>query len=83
MNVNLEPCPFCGGSAKFKEFVPLNDSRSASCHYFIECDRCGARGGAIEYWGGRSDECFRMLCSQWNYRAYLPVKRDNYSIQTL
>ncbi len=54
--VNLKPCPFCGGNPELKH--------SSTWDYFVRCTGCGARTrqfhenhvGAVDGWNRRSYE---------------------------
>lgn len=41
MEINLKPCPFCGGAA---DLVTNWSDRAKARFYWVECDTCGGRG---------------------------------------
>jgi hypothetical protein len=65
----INPCPFCGGSAGFKTTSSLFTDELAHYGYFIECDGCGSRSKTIDCWGTRGDGFLNILTTQWNRRA--------------
>lgn len=55
MNIDLKPCPFCGGKDLSIYLKGMNDRKYAVC-----CNTCDARGGrkqdkkkAVEEWNRR------------------------------
>ena len=73
----LEPCPFCGGEAKFESSLnvtPLQDENGAYVDYdemyYWErtyCTECGA-----EISSESDDEEEEITITKWNSRADLP-----------
>lgn len=59
-NVELKPCPFCGGEAKCYDYAPT----WATTHkWVVECSICGGttspcktKKKAIEAWNRRKDD---------------------------
>ena len=62
MNIELKPCPFCGGPAWTEEY-PVKDGLSTFSAY---CERCGAETSL----GYKSRE---EAAEAWNTRAYPPA----------
>lgn len=61
----LLPCPFCGGTACFKNPVRKGLHKELS----VECKRCGAAPYTLEVYGNKSNEEMKTdLAAVWNRR---------------
>ena len=68
-DVELKPCPFCGGKADIKKGLPQSQSRGGK-QFLIQCRKCGCRTvlfrqSALEPWKELLDACV----STWNRRV--------------
>lgn len=64
--VDLKPCPFCGGTAYFRNPIP-NGTFSTM---IVECKRCGASPYAMDVYKGNSIEDKRKaIAAVWNRRT--------------
>lgn len=62
----LKPCPFCGGTAQFKNPV----QKGLFSELSVECKRCGAAPYTLEMYGNRSnEEKKKALAEVWNRRT--------------
>lgn len=62
-NSELETCPFCGGKAYIKSWLPYDGYQGESTKYRVTCKDCNARTDdvdtkqrAIELWNKRKTE---------------------------
>lgn len=66
MNIQLEPCPFCGGEAKAYMF-----NKKSGLTLWCECRRCGAK--TIGYLPKDDledfEKCKEAAIKAWNRRA--------------
>lgn len=74
MEIELKPCPFCGGKAVMTDGTYTED-RIGQKPASIECSKCGARIAIMldnEYWYDNWDEGKRRarekLAARWNNR---------------
>lgn len=68
MEIELKPCPFCGGEAYFR--TPQKEKGSAMCSVSVECKSCGAMPYAILVYEFLSDtEKKETAAKAWNRRA--------------
>ncbi|MBU5680114.1 Lar family restriction alleviation protein [Blautia sp. MSJ-9] len=73
----LLPCPFCGGTAYFKNPVRKGLHKELS----VECKRCGAAPYTLEVYGNKSNEEMKTdLAAVWNRRGekendWIPVSK--------
>jgi Lar family restriction alleviation protein len=74
----LNPCPFCGGSAGFKTASSLFGNELAHSGYFIECDGCGCRSKTVDYWGNQGGDSLNTLTTHWNRRALPAFMRSEH-----
>lgn len=64
--IKLKPCPFCGGTAQFKN--PVN--KGLYSELSVECRRCGASPYVLEMYGDKSGkEKKKALAEVWNRRT--------------
>lgn len=64
--IKLKPCPFCGGTAQFKN--PVN--KGLYSELSVECRRCGASPYVLEMYGNKSgEEKKKALAEVWNRRT--------------
>ena len=64
--IELKPCPFCGGKAKFHEergTFDVDGGKLLTVHYEVYCSRCFAQTSSIA--GGDKN----MVIELWNRRA--------------
>jgi len=68
MEIELKPCPFCGGEAYFR--TPQKEKGTAMCSASVECKKCGAMPYAIlVYEGLLETEKKEAAAKAWNRRA--------------
>ena len=62
--INLKPCPFCGGKAEFFNYKHR--------HLYIRCLRCYAEPYVefIVSTGKSEEDALKNLAEKWNRRAY-------------
>lgn len=59
-NSELKPCPFCGGEAYIKSYLPCDGYMGESTRYRVGCDSCGVtvekctKEHAIDTWNTRT-----------------------------
>jgi hypothetical protein len=53
--INLLPCPFCGGEADPKEVAyTRSDDDHQMTHYNPGCGECGAEAKSVDVWNTRN-----------------------------
>lgn len=68
MEIELKPCPFCGGEAYFR--TPQKEKGNAMCGVSVECKKCGAMPYVIFVYEFLSDtEKKEAAAKAWNRRA--------------
>lgn len=74
-NVNLKPCPFCGGTAHayYKDYWEDGESPKKSdptkTAMWVRCDCCWAQTGASNNERMNDMDCLMAVTEKWNRRA--------------
>ena len=64
-NVELKPCPFCGGQAEVRQFANPKNWYSVEC---VEC-HCGTDGFRYNHRDASDDENIKLNALVWNRRT--------------
>ena len=64
--IELRPCPFCGGKAKLSTFVTTSGAQHR-CAAYCECEKCGAEIKSCVDTGGDGKFLFEAI-NDWNTR---------------
>lgn len=75
MNIELKPCPFCGGKAEVRK-SPNSRSEEGASFYEVRCKICGVHvnGESFNFWivkynKEKPQDLFSAV-ERWNKRAY-------------
>lgn len=80
MNIELKPCPFCGGEAKLRE-SPNSRSEEGMSFYEVRCKKCGVHvtGKSFNFWTVEYDhenpQDQLSAAKRWNKRVCKEDKR--------
>lgn len=75
MNIELKPCPFCGGEAEAR-VSPNSRSEEGMSFYEVRCKKCGVRvtGKSFNFWiveyNPEKPQDLLSAVERWNKRAY-------------
>lgn len=75
MNIELKPCPFCGGEAEAR-VSPNSRSEEGASRYEVRCKKCGIHvtGEAFNFWvvkyNKENPQDRLSAVERWNKRAY-------------
>lgn len=75
MNIELKPCPFCGGKAELRD-SPNSRSEEGMSFYEVRCKNCGVyvRGESFNFWvvkyNRENPQDQLSAVERWNKRAY-------------
>lgn len=63
--IELQPCPFCGGAARFGRCAPEEVENADDGAEYIECENCGAATALVF---PCMDDAKPALAGRWNKR---------------
>ena len=67
--IELKPCPFCNGKAKFRKDYHIGHGEKYTV-YYIQCGRCEAKGKSFDDWEGTpKEEAISKAVKAWNERG--------------
>ncbi len=67
-DIELKPCPFCGGKAKLKKGFPYQQN-SQTKYAFIQCTKCRAKAATYEQYPFQPYESILVFAARdWNRR---------------
>lgn len=75
MNIELKPCPFCGGKAEAR-ISPNSRSEEGESFYEVRCKKCGVHvtGKSFNFWtveyNAEKPQDLLSAVECWNKRAY-------------
>lgn len=75
MNIELKPCPFCGGKAEAR-ISPNSRSEEGASFYEVRCKKCGVHvtGKSFNFWvtkyNKEKPQDLLSAVERWNKRAY-------------
>lgn len=75
MNIELKPCPFCGGEAVAR-VSPNSRSEEGASFYEVRCKKCGVHvtGKSFNFWvvkyNKEKPQDLLSAVEEWNKRAY-------------
>lgn len=75
MNIELKPCPFCGGEAELRD-SPNSRSEEGMSFYEVRCKKCGVHvtGESFNFWivkyNREKPQDQLSAVERWNKRAY-------------
>ena len=75
MNIELKPCPFCGGEAEAR-MSPNSRSEEGESFYEVRCKKCGVHvtGKSFNFWtveyNAEKPQDLLSAVNRWNKRAY-------------
>lgn len=75
MNIELKPCPFCGGKAEAR-ISPNSRSEEGASFYEVRCKKCGVHvtGKSFNFWtveyNAEKPQDLLSAINRWNKRAY-------------
>ena len=75
MNIELKPCPFCGGKAEAR-ISPNSRSEEGASFYEVRCKKCGVciTGESFNFWvvkyNREKPQDLLSAVERWNKRAY-------------
>ena len=69
--IELKPCPFCGGQGKLKVGSECGGFGCNTTLVYVECEQCGARGETADsYFHDGNEAVLKMIAILgWNRRA--------------
>lgn len=74
MNIELKPCPFCGGKAEAR-ISPNSRSEEGESFYEVRCKKCGVHvtGKSFNFWtveyNAEKPQDLLSAVNRWNKRA--------------
>ena len=68
-DIELKPCPFCGGKAKLKEDTQCGGHGMFIKEYFVKCMQCGGKSRTSAVYGIPEDVAKATAIDAWNTRG--------------
>lgn len=68
LQIELLPCPFCGGEAKLRKTIELAGHGMITTSYFVECVDCKVRGNHFDSWLDEQKNAEDKAVEFWNTR---------------
>ncbi len=71
-DLNLKPCPFCGGKAELKQYKMWHDDHGyKDCYeYFVACEKCKVRQLSFDTLREKDDvTAIKKAIEAWNRRS--------------
>lgn len=68
-NVELKPCPFCGGDADFYVVNECHGHGDYIDEYYVGCNRCGCQSVHVDCYDNTKEQAKLKAAERWNRRV--------------
>lgn len=68
-DIELKPCPFCGGKGQLKRHTECGGYGFFYELVYVSCENCGARGGKTDSYFHKENELEILAIANWERRA--------------